>query len=186
MHYAVLLLTRAMSFAADQHTGQRRKGAAAEPYVNHLAEVADLVARATEGCDPALVAAAILHDTIEDTGATYEEIVRRFGPDVADLVAEVTDNKSLLKEERKRLQVVNAPHKSSRAKLIKLADKISNLRAIAASPPADWSAERQRDYVAWARQVGDGLKGANPWLEKLFEEAATQALAAVDVQTPAA
>jgi (p)ppGpp synthase/HD superfamily hydrolase len=122
---------------------QRRKGASQEPYINHLLEVAMLVAMATEGKDPNLVIAALLHDAIEDQGITREEIAARFGAAVADLVTEVTDDKSLPKAERKRLQIVHAPGKSHRAKILKLADKTSNLRAIAASPPADWNAERR-------------------------------------------
>lgn len=170
----VLLLSRAWQLATERHVDQRRKGAKAEPYVNHLAEVAALVAEATQGEDAHLVAAAVLHDTIEDTGLTHAELLEQFGKDVADLVAEVTDDKSLPKAERKRLQVEHAPHKSPRAKILKLADKTSNLRALAKSPPADWSDERKRDYLAWAQKVVAGLRGANPWLEKMFDDAAKQ------------
>ena len=130
-----LLIVRAFDFAARKHSDQRRKGAAREPYINHLAEVAELVARASEGTDPELIAAAILHDTVEDTATTKAELTELFGVEVANLVGEVTDNKSLEKEGRKRLQIETAPHKSLRAKVIKLADKTSNLRAIVRSPP---------------------------------------------------
>lgn len=130
-----LLIVRAFDFAARKHSDQRRKGAAREPYINHLAEVAELVARASEGTDPELIAAAILHDTVEDTATTKAELTELFGVEVANLVGEVTDNKSLEKEVRKRLQIETAPHKSLRAKVIKLADKTSNLRAIVRSPP---------------------------------------------------
>lgn len=168
----VVLLARAWRLAAERHAAQRRKGAAQEPYVNHLAEVAELVALATEGRDAALVAAAVLHDTVEDTPTTAAELTALFGADVASLVLEVTDDKSLPKQRRKQLQVESAPTKSARAKMIKLADKTSNLRAIASSPPTHWSLARRREYLAWARQVVAGLRGANGWLEASFAEAA--------------
>ena len=121
--------------AAQWHVAQKRKGAAGEPYINHLLEVAAMVAEATDGKDPALVIAALLHDAIEDQQIPREIIAEKFGEDVASLVAEVTDDKTLLKPERKRLQIVNAPKKSARAKLLKLADKTSNLNSVADSPP---------------------------------------------------
>jgi (p)ppGpp synthase/HD superfamily hydrolase len=165
-------LTEAYRFAADRHVGQRRKGEAAEPYVNHLAEVADLVARATSGADVELVIAAVLHDTVEDTDTTLEELAARFGARVAGLVAEVTDDKTLPWTERKRLQVVTAAHASHGAKVIKLADKTSNLRAMAVSPPRNWSEARRANYLDWSRQVVANCRGANRWLEDLFDEAA--------------
>ena len=154
-----LLVLQAANAAARWHVNQRRKGEAAEPYINHLLEVAMLVAEATEGKDTELIMAALLHDAIEDQRITAENIAEVFGDDVAAIVQEVTDDKSLEKAERKRLQIVNAPKKSDRAKMLKLADKISNLRGIAAAPPADWSVERRLDYVRWAREVADGLSG---------------------------
>jgi GTP diphosphokinase / guanosine-3',5'-bis(diphosphate) 3'-diphosphatase len=132
-------------------TNTPRKGARAEPYVNHLVEVARLLADATSGDDPALVAAGLLHDTLEDTCTTFEELEREFGADVAGLVQEVTDNKNLKKEERKRLQIETAGKKSPRARLIKIADKTSNLRSILSSPPTDWSTRRKREYFDWAK-----------------------------------
>jgi GTP diphosphokinase / guanosine-3',5'-bis(diphosphate) 3'-diphosphatase len=168
----VTLLARAWRVAAERHVDQRRKGNRAEPYVNHLAEVADLVAEATAGRDANLVAAAVLHDTIEDTGMTRLELERQFGVDVARLVAEVSDDTRLSRQERKRLQVAHAPGKSGRAKLLKLADKTSNLRSIAHSPPAEWSLDRRREYLMWARDVVLGLRGVNPWLEAEFDRTA--------------
>jgi (p)ppGpp synthase/HD superfamily hydrolase len=159
----------AARFAADKHAGQRRKGAAAEPYVNHLLEVAEMVSQSIEEPDANLVIAALLHDTVEDAGVTNEDIAAQFGADVADLVAEVTDDKSLPKQERKRLQIVNAPKKSPRAQTIKLADKISNLRAILYSPPPDWDYERRKEYFMWAKRVVDGLKAPNPMLKAEFD-----------------
>lgn len=170
---------KAADAAARWHTHQRRKGLAQEPYINHLLEVAQLVAEATAGHDPDLVIAALLHDAIEDCGISREEIAATFGEDVATLVAAVTDDKNLKKDVRKRQQVDGAPHKPRRAKLLKLADKTSNLRAIAASPPANWSQERKLDYLAWARAVVVGLRGVNPWLESRFDAAAEAAEQAV-------
>jgi (p)ppGpp synthase/HD superfamily hydrolase len=166
---AVREVMRAAHFAAARHSGQRRKGAAAEPYINHLLEVAELVASALAEPDTNLVIAALLHDTVEDVEVTKEELIELFGADVANLVLEVTDDKSLPKQERKRLQIVHAPKKSPRAQLIKLADKISNLRAILASPPADWTAERKREYFQWAKQVVDALSAPNSGLKAEFE-----------------
>lgn len=167
---AVQEVLRAACFAAERHSTQKRKGAAAEPYVNHLLEVAHLVATALDDPDTNLVKAALLHDTIEDAHVLREELAEKFGPDVADLVAEVTDDKSLKKEERKRLQIENAPKKSPRAAVIKLADKIANLRSILNSPPVDWTFERRREYFKWARNVVDRLPNPNPKLKRVFFE----------------
>ncbi len=166
---AVQDVLKAACFAAEKHSAQKRKGAAAEPYVNHLLEVARLVSTALAHSDTNLVMAALLHDTIEDAGVTMAELAERFGSDVAELVAEVTDDKALKKDERKRLQIANAPHKSVRAQAIKLADKISNLRSILNSPPADWSLQRKREYFAWAKQVAAGFTAPNPILKAEFE-----------------
>jgi (p)ppGpp synthase/HD superfamily hydrolase len=166
---AIQDVLKAARFAALRHAAQRRKGASAEPYINHLLEVAELVSTALEQPDTNLVIAALLHDTIEDVGVTREELANHFSPDVADLVAEVTDDKSLEKSERKRLQIAHAPNTSARAQTIKVADKISNLRSILYSPPADWSLQRRREYVAWAKQVVDGFTSSNPILKAEFE-----------------
>jgi guanosine-3',5'-bis(diphosphate) 3'-pyrophosphohydrolase len=166
---------KAAHFAAQKHAGQRRKGAAAEPYINHLLEVAELVASALAEPDTNLVIAALLHDTVEDTGTTKEELAETFGSDVADLVMEVTDDKSLPKAERKRLQIAHASQISVRSQVIKLADKISNLRGILASPPADWSGERKREYFEWAKRVVDGLSAPNEMLKAEFERLYRQA-----------
>ncbi len=165
--------------AARWHTDQRRKGAAQEPYINHLLEVAHLVTEATGGRDADLTIAALLHDAIEDCGITEAEITERFGTDVTALVAAVTDDKALPKAERKRLQIAHAAKTSDRAKILKLADKTSNLRAMKASPPANWPAERKQEYIAWARAVVAGVRGANPWLEAVFDQAAAEADAAI-------
>jgi (p)ppGpp synthase/HD superfamily hydrolase len=162
-------ILQAAVFASQKHARQKRKGAAGEPYVNHLLEVAQLVSSALIEPDPNLVIAALLHDTVEDTGVTPQELTERFGPDVAALVMEVTDDKSLPKAERKRLQIEDAPHKSVRAQVIKLADKISNLRSILSSPPLDWDQQRKQQYFEWSRKVIAGLTHPNPVLLAEFE-----------------
>jgi guanosine-3',5'-bis(diphosphate) 3'-pyrophosphohydrolase len=134
---------------------------------------------AAEDNDANLVIAALLHDVVEDAGVTKEELVERFGGDVASLVMEVTDDKSLPKAERKRLQIVNAPKKSVRAQVIKVADKISNLRSIRNSPPADWSVERRREYAEWAKTVVDGLTSPSPILKTEFEQAYRELVASL-------
>jgi (p)ppGpp synthase/HD superfamily hydrolase len=175
----VLLFARALDFAARKHVHQRRKGELAEPYVNHLSDVARLLAEATNGEDIAIVIAGLLHDTIEDTETTFAELTNEFGAEVAELVSEVTDDKTLPKAERKRLQVEMAPHKSARARLIKLADKTSNLRSMIASPPKDWSSQRKRDYIEWAERVVAGCRGVNAHLEREFDRATQRARAAL-------
>ena len=161
-----------MDFAAHKHATQRRKGIKAESYVIHLTEVARLLAEATDGADPALVMAGLLHDTVEDTATTESELRAAFGDDVTALVIQVTDDKTLDKDERKRLQIQTAPGKSERARMLKIADKIANLRSIRESPPLGWSSHRKAEYVAWARQVVAACGRVNESLERLFEEAA--------------
>jgi (p)ppGpp synthase/HD superfamily hydrolase len=166
---------RAADCAAKWHVHQRRKGSAQEPYVNHLLEVASLVTEATNGTDTNATIAALLHDAIEDQDVTTEMIASEFGQHVADIVMEVTDDKSLLKAERKCLQVENARKKSRRAKLIKLADKTSNVRAVTNSPAVGWPVKRRLEYVEWAKEVVAELRGTSPWLERQFDEAAKTA-----------
>jgi guanosine-3',5'-bis(diphosphate) 3'-pyrophosphohydrolase len=164
----------AAHFAAEKHAHQKRKGQNQEPYINHLIEVAELIANSGELLDPELVMAAFLHDTVEDTSVTLTELEQRFGRDVAGLVAEVTDDKSLPKETRKRLQVASASSKSQRAQTLKLADKISNLRSILDSPPVGWTLERQRQYFEWAKDVVAGLSSPNPILKREFDKTYNQ------------
>jgi (p)ppGpp synthase/HD superfamily hydrolase len=170
-----ITVLKAADAAARWHVHQRRKGAAKEPYINHLLEVATLVAEATDGKDENLVIAALLHDAIEDCEVPQALIAKSFGADVADLVAEVTDDKALEKGERKKLQVESAHKKSDRAKMLKLADKTSNLRALVSSPAPEWSVRRRIEYIEWARKVVAGLRGACPPLEQKFDEAALAA-----------
>jgi (p)ppGpp synthase/HD superfamily hydrolase len=161
----------AAQFAAEKHAQQKRKGENGEPYFNHLLEVAELIASSSPDVDVELIMAAFLHDTVEDTGVTLQELEQRFGKDVASLVAEVTDDKALPKEIRKQLQVEHTPEKSPRAQTLKLADKISNLRAIIASPPEGWGQERKRQYFEWARQVVSGIASPNEYLKSEFDKA---------------
>ena len=165
------LVLRAMHFAADKHRFQRRKDEHASPYINHPIDLANLLVNEAHISDPVLVAAAILHDTVEDTETTFEEIEAGFGPEVCAIVAEVTDDKNLPKHERKRLQVEHAPRATFRAQQIKFADKIANVRDIAKSPPEGWSLERRREYFEWAKRVVDGMRGPHARLAELFDEA---------------
>lgn len=164
-------LLAALAFAADRHRAQRRKGADGGPYVNHLIAVADLLARVGGVTDPVTLAAAVLHDTVEDTATTAADLASFFGPDVAGVVAEVTDDKSLPKAERKRLQVEHGPHLSERARLVKLADKVSNVGDVGAAPPLGWDHARRVAYFDWAEAVVAGLRGVNPALDAAFDEA---------------
>lgn len=167
---AVQQILAAANFAAHRHAQQKRKGVLAEPYMNHLLEVAELLAASSEELDLNLVIAGFLHDTVEDTDVTLRELENSFGKDVAGLVAEVTDDKSLPKETRKKLQVETTHKKSRRAQTLKLADKISNLRSVLTSPPVGWSLERKQQYFAWARQVIAGIQDPNPYLKAEFDK----------------
>lgn len=164
-------LLSALAFAAQKHRDQRRKDLVASPYINHPIALANVLANETGIDDERVLIAAILHDTIEDTETTAQELIREFGQEIAEIVLEVSDDKTLTAAERKRLQVEHAGTISRRAKLVKLADKICNLRDIASSPPADWSLERKQAYFDWAKAVVDGLRGAHPALEHIFDEA---------------
>jgi guanosine-3',5'-bis(diphosphate) 3'-pyrophosphohydrolase len=161
----------ALAFAADKHRHQRRKDQEASPYINHPIELAHILVNEARVTDPLVLIAAVLHDTVEDTDATLDEIAARFGREVSEIVAEVTDDKRLPKDERKRRQVEHAPHASFRAQQVKLADKIGNLRDLAARPPANWDLGRKRDYFDWAKRVVDGLRGRHAALEALFDAA---------------
>ena len=158
----------AASFAASKHKDQTRKGNG-HPYINHPLEVANLLPRVGGVEDDDVIIAGLLHDTVEDTDATFDELREKFGAAVAGYVREVTDDKSLPKAERKRLQVEHAPHLSPEAKQIKLADKISNISDVTENPPEGWDLQRRREYVDWGEKVVAGLRGANPALEARFD-----------------
>ena len=166
---------QAASFAAKKHSRQKRKGADEEPYINHPLEVANLLANVGKIEDYDILIAAILHDTIEDTETTKEEITELFGREVCEMVLEVTDDKSLPKAERKQKQIEHAPHLSTGAKLIKLGDKSSNIRDVTENPPDFWSAERQLEYILWGEKVVAGVRGVNENLEQYFDELIAQA-----------
>jgi GTP diphosphokinase / guanosine-3',5'-bis(diphosphate) 3'-diphosphatase len=170
-------ILRALKFAATRHRKQFRKGHDRIPYINHPIEVASLLANEGRESDPELFVAAILHDVIEDTVETVaerdalsEQIKALFGEKVLSVTLEVTDDKTIDKEERKRLQVVHAPLISVSAKKLKIADKIMNVHDITYNPPADWSLERIAAYFDWAESVVAGLRGVNKILEDLFDE----------------
>jgi guanosine-3',5'-bis(diphosphate) 3'-pyrophosphohydrolase len=165
------LVLLAADFAARKHRNQRRKDRDATPYINHPLALARLLWVKGRIRDPIIIAAALLHDTIEDTKTTRVELIRHFGTKVAGIVAEVTDNKRLHKNTRKRRQIEHAPHLSRNAKLVKLADKTCNLQDVAASPPAEWSLKRKREYFDWATAVVEGLRGTNRNLERAFDQA---------------
>ena len=167
----VRLICEAAELAARRHLGQQRKGRGDEPYINHLAEVANLLAVATDGADAELVGAGWLHDTIEDTETTRKELAGKFGERVASLVAEVTDDMNLPKARRRQKQIEDAPHKSPGAKLIKIADKISNIRARIVKRPNKKQRDDLADYVAFSEKVVAGCRGTNARLDAEFDEA---------------
>jgi len=173
-------LLRALRFAANRHDGQTRKGAGGSPYVNHVIDVAAVLACEGGVTDTAMLAAAVLHDTVEDTPTTVEELAAAFGPDVAELVREMTDDKSLPKQRRKQLQIEHAPSASPRAKQLKIADKISNIRDVATHPAEDWSRGRRIEYLDWAESVVAGCRGVNPKLDTAFDAALDRARGELD------
>jgi GTP diphosphokinase / guanosine-3',5'-bis(diphosphate) 3'-diphosphatase len=163
------MLLAALEFAAHKHRNQRRKDVDASPYINHPIALAHLLVAEGGVSDTLTLVAALLHDTVEDTDTTYDEIRQRFGKTVADVVLEVTDDTSLQKSRRKQLQIEHAPHLSKRAALVKLADKTINLRDLAEHPPAGWPVRRKRQYFDWARAVVDGLPPVSRKLRQAFD-----------------
>ncbi len=164
------LTIKALTFSARKHRDQRRKDAEGTPYVNHPIELLNILVNEAGIEDAETLAAALLHDTIEDTETRVEEIENEFGLVIASLVMEVTDDKTLSKLERKAMQIHHAPHLSDKARLVKLADKIANLRDIQRSPPVGWELERRQAYFDWASDVVKGIRGTHPHLEALFDE----------------
>jgi guanosine-3',5'-bis(diphosphate) 3'-pyrophosphohydrolase len=176
-------LLTSLHFAADKHRDQRRKNREARPYINHPIEVAEILSRVGGVTDLATLQAAILHDTIEDTQTTGAELEACFGVEVRRLVEEVTDDQRLPKAERKRLQIEHAPYLSPKARLIKIADKISNVRDVTHSPPAHWPHHRRCEYLDWAEKVVAGLRGSNPAVEELFEQVLKEGRSLLTSQT---
>lgn len=166
--YELLKVLKALEFAAEKHKDQRRKGKESTPYINHPIQVAAMLVEYGHEDDAELIQAAILHDTIEDTETTPEELEKHFGHEVKCLVLEVTDDKNLPKNVRKQLQIDTAPKKSDKAKRLKLVDKICNIKDIVNFPPSDWPLERRIEYLDWAEKVVKGLKGVHPVLEEMF------------------
>jgi (p)ppGpp synthase/HD superfamily hydrolase len=171
---AVTFLLAALKFAAHKHSRQRRKDLEATPYINHPIEVAEVLSRIGGVTELPTLQAAILHDTIEDTETTPQEIEDYFGQKVLLLVLEVTDDKSLPKQERKRLQVEHAQNLSTPAKLIKIGDKICNVTGITPTQPAEWPLQRKLEYLDWAEKVVLGCRGSNPDLEQHFQAVLTK------------
>jgi guanosine-3',5'-bis(diphosphate) 3'-pyrophosphohydrolase len=163
------LFIKAVAFAADKHRNQRRKDADASPYINHPIALANVLANEGGITNKDVLCAAMLHDTIEDTETTEAEMRLAFGEKIVSIVLEVTDNKSLDKAARKQMQIEHAPHISIEAKMVKLADKICNLRDILASPPTGWPLERKLAYFQWSTNVVAGLRGTNVKLERIFD-----------------
>jgi len=168
-------LLRALEFSADKHRNKRRKGSDRSPYINHPIEVASILANIGGVSNMSVLAAAILHDTIEDTETSPEEVEKAFGEEICSLVKEVTDDKRLSRVKRKLLQVKHAPQLSHAAKLIKIADKISNIKEVTDNPPLRWSVKRRCEYVDWAERVVAGCRGVNQGLETCFDEVSRRA-----------
>lgn len=162
-------LFRALAFAATKHRDQRRKDAGASPYINHPIAVARVLSVEGGVHDEATLLAAVLHDTVEDTETTFEELVREFGAEVAGLVRELTDDKSLPKAERKEKQIEHGANASDKAKRLKIADKICNVRDVTHNPPVDWDTARRVEYLEWAARVVAGCRGVEPVLDTVFD-----------------
>ena len=165
------IFIRALEFASRKHSTQRRKDPEASPYINHPIALVSILAVEAGIRDIVVLCAALLHDTIEDTDTTRQELERHFGAVIAGIVSEVTDDKSFAREDRKRLQIEHAHALSPAAGLVKLADKTANLRDMAVSPPANWSLQRRQDYFDWAKAVVDGIRDVPPVLKELFDQA---------------
>lgn len=161
-------LLHALNFAAMKHNDQRRKDRDQSPYINHPIGVAEILSRFGEN-DIIMLQAAVLHDILEDTETTAEELESVFGKEITGIVQEVSDDKSLEKQERKRLQVEHAPFISTKAKLIKLADKIMNVTDVGQNPPSTWDTKRREEYFDWADSVVSGLRGHNRDMENLYD-----------------
>ena len=169
------IILDAVIFATGKHHGQVRKDQQHSPYITHPLTVAQVILNIGDVSDLTILTAAILHDTIEDTCTNNSEIQDRFGNQVLNLVLEVTDDKSLPKMERKRLQVVHAPHLSIPARILKLGDKLVNCRDIILSPPEDWDLNRRQEYLQWSADVVYYLRGANHDLENAFHALLSEA-----------
>src|ERR1700752_4741815 len=160
-------LLKALEFASRKHSTQRRKDADASPYINHPIALVSILAVEAGVTDPDVLCGALLHDTIEDTATTRQELVGEFGENIAGIVGEVTDDKSLEKRQRKRMQIEHAHALTPAAGLVKLADKIANLRDMTNCQPSNWDLPRRQEYFDWAKAVVDGIRNAPSVLRKL-------------------
>ena len=163
------MLLKALAFAAHKHKDERRKDVDSSPYINHPISLANILCNEGHVSDTDVICAALLHDTVEDTDTTAEELEQEFGTVIRSIVMDVTDDKTLAKAVRKQRQIDHAAHISDQAKLVKLADKISNLRDVAGNPPSEWSVERRQEYFDWAKAVIDQIRGVHGPLEDLFD-----------------
>jgi len=163
-------LLKALAFAAHKHRDQRRKDVESSPYINHPIALANILCNEGHVTDTNVICAALLHDTVEDTDTTPEELEREFGKEIRGIVMDVTDDKTLEKAARKQRQVEHAAHICDQAKLVKLADKISNLRDVSSNPPSDWDLQRRQGYFDWAMAVIDRLRGVHGPMEAIFDE----------------
>ncbi len=168
------LIIKALAFAAHKHRDQRRKDVKASPYINHPIALAHVLYHEGGVSDAGVIAAALLHDTIEDTETHAREIAHEFGEEICAVVLEVSDDTRLDKVDRKRLQIERSAQASHSARLVKLADKICNLRDMLTNPPATWDLSRRREYFDWAKQVVDQLRATNPRLETIFDRVYAQ------------
>ncbi|KAK9874549.1 hypothetical protein WA026_005388 [Henosepilachna vigintioctopunctata] len=162
-------LIECVNFAAIKHKNQRRSDPQRTPYINHPIGVAYILTNEAKVTDLNVIKAAILHDTVEDTDTSFDEILGIFGKEVRDIVIEVTDDKTLPKDERKQLQIEHAPGSSREAKLVKLADKLYNLRDLNRSTTVGWTTKRVQEYFEWSKKVVDGLRGTNAVLESRLD-----------------
>ena len=163
------LIFKALSFAAKKHTNQRRKDSSATPYINHPIDVAYILWEIGKVRDLDIITAAILHDTLEDTDATAEDLEAEFGVKIRKIVEEVSDDKNLPHDIRKQYQIDHTDSLSFSARNIKLADKICNIEDLVETPPVDWSEKRKLEYAAWGQEVVKKLRGTNLKLERFFE-----------------
>lgn len=173
-------LLKVLNFAAQKHKNQTRKDGKI-PYINHPIQVANILAQNGE-TDISLLSAALLHDTIEDTNTSEEEILENFGQEVLQIVLDCTDDKSLSKQERKDKQVSSASSKCRPAKALKIADKICNVKDISSSPPKGWSIKRKEEYLDWSAKVVNELSGTNTQLEEYFNEILSKSRAKLERQ----
>lgn len=174
MDSGVALILQTTHFAAEKHKQQRRKDFEETPYINHPIGVAAILSQEAGITDVAVLQAALLHDTVEDTKTTFLEIEEHFGLEIRRIVEEVTDDKTLPRMERKKKQIEHAPHCSHKAKLVKLADKLYNLRDLNRSTPKGWSSQRVQEYFQWSSEVVNGLRGTNNVLEKSLQQLFTE------------